>query len=64
MEDWQLRVIEEKKELDIKKNKLRNFFGGERYMESSSNEQARLWNQFTAMQCYSDVLSARIAEFK
>lgn len=63
MDAYQLRVIEEKSELDAKRESLRVFFDSEKYRTLPSDEQTRLMRQFAYMANYSDVLGERIAAF-
>ncbi len=68
MEPWQVRVIEEKKELDEKLKRLVAFRGGrlERspaFLHLDKDERCRLTRQMLIMQDYSDVLEDRIAVF-
>lgn len=63
MREYQQRVVEEKKELDIKIAKLDAFVGGAVYFDLDDEEQDRLTAQRTAMGEYSDILGERIEAF-
>lgn len=64
MEPHQLRVFEEKKELDIKLKLLDRFMSGESFhVVCNEDERIRLIRQSNAMQEYSRVLGERIAAF-
>ena len=64
MQDFQQRVVEEKRELDEKLQKLEPFTITETYKALPKDEQARLVRQCYAMKDYSDVLGERIAAFQ
>ena len=60
----QQRVVDEKKELDVKAVALSNFIGLSPIFETlDSVEQARLREQNEVMRQYSEILGARIAAF-
>lgn len=64
MEDWQLRAVKEKEELDKKLSALTFFI--ERTMQFESlptDERLRLINQEKCMLEYSQILAARINHF-
>jgi len=63
MEDYQERVIEEKKELDAKIDKLGEFIRSDEFVSVPMAEQVRLKQQRTVMNQYSDILAARIDGF-
>jgi hypothetical protein len=63
MEDWQQRVVDEKKELDKKLENLRKFLSTESFQKLAIKEQARLEYQKLIMMSYSDVLHLRIVNF-
>lgn len=63
MQDWQERVIAEKKELDEKLTKLWRFLSGEKVLELLSEDDL-LAIQYGIMIRYSTVLQKRIARFK
>jgi len=64
MKDYQLRVVEEQKDLNEKISKLSAFIGGEIFPTLGQGEQTLLSQQLTAMSVYSDILGRRIALFK
>lgn len=64
MEDWQKRVIEEKEGLDEKLSKLSAFLDSDEFYDMEGPEVRLLWNQVEVMEKYSDILSARIYNFK
>jgi hypothetical protein len=64
MQAHQLRVVEEKSELDKKAHALSEFIGHSNTFETlDPAEQERLKEQNDIMWQYSDILSARIAAF-
>jgi hypothetical protein len=63
-EPWQLRVIEEKKELDARLVKLSEFLSGEAFSEMTEDDQELLSSQKTHMTSYSGILGERIARFE
>ena len=60
MEQWQERVIQEKKELDEKIDKLKKFLDEESIDALDQTERLRLEVQLTIMESYSNILHARI----
>lgn len=64
LQPHQQRVVDEKKELDEKLNKLREFFGMPIYLKLDLDERNRLLDQSEVMGQYSQILSKRIAAFK
>jgi hypothetical protein len=65
LKDYQNRVYEEKKELDIKIEKLAKFVSGSTpYNELEESEKFRLTLQLDTMLIYSKILSERIMNFK
>ncbi len=62
-EPWQLRVIEEKKELDARLVKLSEFLSGEAFAVMTEDDQELLLSQKNHMSTYSDILGERIARF-
>ena len=62
MEQWQERVIQEKKELDEKIDKLKKFLDEkvEKGFNVEETEKLRLEVQLTIMESYSNILHARI----
>ena len=63
MNPYQLRVIEEKEQLDEKLAKLILFFNNPIYLGLDDAEKGRLKRQVDAMGNYSVVLGERIAVF-
>ena len=63
MQDFQQRVIDEKKALDEKMNKLDAFLDAENRMTISEEEEERLKKQYNIMIDYSEILAERIAAF-
>lgn len=59
----QQRVIEEKAELDKKREALRDFLDSDRSVGIDPVERARLARQLTAMAYYADILNERIEAF-
>ncbi len=64
MKPYQERVIEEKAELDIKREALNAFIDSDRFDTIERNEQQWLVVQADAMTTYSCVLSQRIQNFR
>lgn len=65
MEDWQKRVYDEKKNLDIKLNKLTIFINQNAGKGTVDDiDYNLLLKQQKAMREYSDTLDERIARFK
>jgi uncharacterized protein len=67
MQPHQERVVAEKKELDEKLGKLKEFcFGSDTKIFASldPHERDRLERQYDAMKLYSGILGERIANFK
>ena len=64
MEAYQLRVIEEKKELDAKIKSLENFLKLEIFVKIEKSEQSRLKSQLNIMREYATILHQRIINFK
>ena len=62
-EPWQLRVIEEKKELDARLVKLSEFLSWKAFAVMTEEDQELLLSQKNHMNCYSDILGKRIARF-
>jgi hypothetical protein len=64
MQPHQQRVVDEKKELDEKLDKLKTFIGTSRVFEGlPADERFQLGRQFDVMAEYSAILSQRIAAF-
>ena len=61
---YQLRVVQEKVELDEKIKRLREFKQGEVYTNLPVGEMILLSKQLSAMDKYSECLGKRIAAFK
>ena len=63
MQPHQQRVVDEKKELDVKLEKLSAFIQGPIFQTLKSDEQERLTRQIKLMDQYSGVLAERIEAF-
>jgi hypothetical protein len=63
MKDYQQRVVDEKKELDEKINKLEQFITSEKINSVDPNEAFRLKTQLVTMINYSEILGERIKFF-
>lgn len=63
MQDYQQRVINEKKELDAKRESLGNFKNTDDFARLPWQEQERLNTQAHLMTMYSAVLGERISAF-
>ena len=63
MNDFQVRVLKEKEELDTKINALASFLCKDIFEALNQPEQFRLKKQFEIMKLYSAVLGERIAHF-
>ena len=63
MQEYQLRVVEEKKELDAKQDKLIAFIDSENFMDVDVRGQGLLFRQLLNMKEYSAVLVERISMF-
>jgi hypothetical protein len=64
MEAYQQRVVEEKRELDIKRDKLTEFLKSPNRIKVPQDEQDRLTRQLAVMEVYSGILAERITHFK
>ena len=64
MKDYQQRVVDEKIELDEKRQKLTAFYSTPMFHSLPESEQSRLLRQGVAMRTYSEILGERIEEFK
>lgn len=65
MEEYQLRVVDEKYDLDQKLNKLNDFLYSSPFHSSLDHEQQDLLcSQYYAMKHYSDILGKRIEFFE
>lgn len=60
---YQLRVIEEKRELDFKIEKLAAWTQNSAFQKVEYWEQRRQFDQLYVMNLYSEILSKRIAAF-
>lgn len=60
---YQLRVVEEKVELDGRLTRLGLFIGSDKFHELPEAERERLTRQWQHMSGYSQVLGDRIAAF-
>jgi hypothetical protein len=63
MQPHQERVVEEKKDLDVKIQKLTAFIGGSLFASLDAAERSRLSIQLQHMNGYSEILSQRISAF-
>jgi hypothetical protein len=63
LQSHQQRVVEEKKELDEKLNKLNIFIHSEAFLMINKMERERLKVQASIMKDYSDILQQRINAF-
>ena len=63
MQSYQQRVVEEKNDLDRKRELLTAFIGGDVYRSLDKTEQSRLNRQLEAMSLYSAILGERVAAF-
>lgn len=59
----QVRVVEEKKDLDEKREKLLQFFNTPTFRKLPQSEKTLLRLQHSIMGIYSDILNQRIAGF-
>ena len=64
MEAYQQRVVEEKRELDTKRDKLAEFLKSPNRIKVLMDEQGRLNRQLAVMEVYSVILAERIVHFK
>lgn len=61
--DWQQRIINEKKELDERIEKLKLFIAtNEKFKELQPRKRALLVEQLEVMRTYSDILAARLED--
>ena len=63
MEAYQQRVVEEKRELDMKRDKLTEFLKSPNRIRVPQHEQDCLTLQLAAMEVYSSILAERIVHF-
>jgi len=64
MQEFQERVITEKRELDEKLSRLSDFFRGDIFHGLPTAEQDRMSRQAVIMHSYSDILKERIDNWK
>ena len=64
MQDFQQRVVDEKRELDDKISRLKPFVEGEKFKELPPDERARMNRQLFHMECCAVILGERIAAFQ
>lgn len=63
LQPHQQRVVDEKRELDDRREKLNAFFSTSIFHGLPESEQSRLLRQGVAMRTYSEILGERIAAF-
>ena len=63
MEQYQIRVMEEKKELDAKIDKLAAFIKTAQFSELTDEHRGLLVQQLRAMRVYTDILGERVELF-
>lgn len=63
MQTWQTRLVEEKRQLDERIQKLDAFLQGPYFKSVSEIDRYLLAGQFDAMQSYSRILGQRIDRF-
>ena len=63
MQPHQQRVVDEKSELDLKRDRLTEFLKGKIFQTLPADEQERLIRQLDIMGDYSGVLAERIVHF-
>ena len=63
MDNYQLRVIEEKTELDKKLESLNAFLASDSFNNVKPYQQEKLKQQRFIMQEYSEILKSRISDF-
>lgn len=63
LQPHQQRVVDEKAELDSKRDRLTEFFKGKIFATLAADEQDRLTRQAAIMEQYSGVLAERIVHF-
>ena len=64
MEAYQQRVVDEKNELDYKREALHDFLHTDTYAGLSNGERGELQAQYIVMGNYSDILQTRIERFE
>jgi hypothetical protein len=63
MEDWQMRVIDEKFKLDELISRLESTIGSERFKTFKLDQQGLMKEQLGYMRAYSTLLQRRIERF-
>ena len=63
LQPHQQRVVDEKRELDERREKLESFYSTSIFHGLPESEQSRLLRQGVAMRTYSEILGERIAAF-
>jgi len=63
MKNYQRRVVNEKKALELKRDRLSTFIAGSFFPQLPQDEQFRLLLQSDVMGMYSSVLAERILHF-
>ena len=63
LQPHQQRVVDEKAELDQRREKLESFYSTSIFQGLPASEQSRLLRQGVAMRTYSEILGERIAAF-
>ena len=63
MEAYQMRVVDEHRELTEKLTRLQNFLVSSRFSEVPPPEQKRMRSQSAAMETYAEILKQRIEHF-
>jgi hypothetical protein len=63
MQEFQQRVLEEKKQLDERLEKLTAFINGSKFETLDAADQERLHHQQEVMREYAQILAERIADF-
>ena len=63
LQPHQQRVVDEKVELDQRREKLESFYSTSIFQGLPEPEQSRLLRQGVAMRTYSEILGERIAAF-
>ena len=64
MEEWQKRVIKEKQDLDLKRERLDSFFSKKAFADLDDDQKALMVDQSLIMGEYSEILGKRIDAFK
>lgn len=63
LQPHQQRVVDEKSELDLKREKLTAFYSTSLFHGLAESDQSLLLQQGVAMRTYSEILGKRIAAF-